>query len=487
MKHFFTVKSQKYVFAFFFLLQLLSNPISAQWQRAVSNTTQQLNGVAFGSSKWVSVGNGGTIITSTDASVWTARNSNTAEGLNAVYYENSLWVAVGSNGTILTSVDGITWLSQVSGTTVRLNKVRYGNGLWIIVGDTGTILTSVDGTTWTRQISNTFTSLTGVVYGAGKWVISGYGSQILSSTDAINWTSKSTNVSYPHTGVSYGNGTFIVNVSYVVPIILKSTDGVTWSDQSIGSRYQIITSISHGNGLWLAAGNYLTMLASTDAVTWRKQNVPPIYGSEGYLHDAFYNSGLWVAVGTAGQIFITLNPLPVSFTSFKGRPENDSAILSWETAWEKSASHFIVQRSIDAVNFEAVGQVEAKGTSNDINNYSFTDKSISKGLWYYRLKQIDIDGTIAYSNIIAIRVGDKPLATIIIYPNPSLGELTIEGTDGIRHIELFSSIGKLELYQNFEKPVNQCITNASHLSPGIYTVKIQNLDGHIRTLQWIKK
>jgi len=73
-------------------------------------------------------------------------------------------VTVGDSGTILTSSDGTTWTSRTSGTGNKLLGVTYGNGTFVTVGSNGTILTSSDGTTWTSRTSGTSNTLKGVIY-----------------------------------------------------------------------------------------------------------------------------------------------------------------------------------------------------------------------------------------------------------------------------------------------------------------------------------
>ena len=78
--------------------------------------------------------------------------------------DNTLYVSVGESGTILTSSDGTSWDNRTSGTSKHLKGVTYGNGLFVTVGDKGTILTSSDGTTWTERTSGTSRYLQGISY-----------------------------------------------------------------------------------------------------------------------------------------------------------------------------------------------------------------------------------------------------------------------------------------------------------------------------------
>jgi len=74
------------------------------------------------------------------------------------------FVSVGNSGTILTSSDGITWTEKTSGTPIDLYGVTSGNGLFVTVGESGTILTSPDGNSWTKRTSGISKYLRGVTY-----------------------------------------------------------------------------------------------------------------------------------------------------------------------------------------------------------------------------------------------------------------------------------------------------------------------------------
>ena len=93
-------------------------------QRWVGN--YQLNGVTFGNNTFVSVGESGNILTSSDnGSTWTSRTSGTSRRLKGVTYGNSIFVAVLGYGEILTSSDGINWTERQSGTNKHLHAVTY--------------------------------------------------------------------------------------------------------------------------------------------------------------------------------------------------------------------------------------------------------------------------------------------------------------------------------------------------------------------------
>jgi uncharacterized delta-60 repeat protein len=94
--------------------------------------------------------------------------------------------------------------------------------------------------------------------------------------------------------------------------------------------------------------------------------------------------------------------LPVSFLSFNGVINNGVSVLNWSTTNEVNNKGFEVERSYDGVNFSDIGFVTGKGNTASVNNYTYTDTKVLSGSNYYRLKQIDLDGTFMYSSVILL-------------------------------------------------------------------------------------
>jgi len=102
-----------------------------------------------------------------------------------------------------------------------------------------------------------------------------------------------------------------------------------------------------------------------------------------------------------------INPvsaLPVTLLFFKGEnKENKYSNLTWETALEINNSGFKIERSLDGINFDSIGWVSGHVNSTVSNSYFFNDYSIQRGnIYYYRLKQVDLDGNFEYSDIISV-------------------------------------------------------------------------------------
>ena len=100
--------------------------------------------------------------------------------------------------------------------------------------------------------------------------------------------------------------------------------------------------------------------------------------------------------------------------------------LKWATASEKNSAYFQVERASTEApeQYKAIGQVTAAGSSTQALRYSFVDaQPLAQG--YYRLKQVDKDGTSAYSPVVAVRA--TPALALQAYPNPTNGTLTVTG------------------------------------------------------------
>jgi hypothetical protein len=108
--------------------------------------------------------------------------------------------------------------------------------------------------------------------------------------------------------------------------------------------------------------------------------------------------------------------LPVELTAFSGWEENGQVQLAWTTQSERNSDYFVVEKSQDGRLFEAIGNVEAAGFSLVRIDYSFADPAPGPGANYYRLRQVDFDGTVNFSKVIEVWLPDA--AAVAVYPNP---------------------------------------------------------------------
>lgn len=115
---------------------------------------------------------------------------------------------------------------------------------------------------------------------------------------------------------------------------------------------------------------------------------------------------------------VSLIPLPVEITYFKGQHFDNQVQISWETAWERNASHFEVQRSSDLREFITLQTLRAVGDTRERSRYVFADEAPLPGVNYYRLRQTDHDGAVMYSKNIAVNV-EHNRPQIWVFGNPA--------------------------------------------------------------------
>lgn len=185
--------------------------------------------------------------------------------------------------------------------------------------------------------------------------------------------------------------------------------------------------------------------------------------------------------------------LPVNLISFGATLINKNVALTWTTSQEKNASHFTVERSADGVEFTDAGIIFTEGNSETARSYNFKDpiSTSGKGVLYYRLKVVDLDGRYEYSQIRLIKLGDtKGKLELQTFPNPVVNELRITIPESWQKkpvvYEVYSGDGQL-LKRFLNKSATQTeIINMQFYVPGAYVVKALN-DKEIASKRIIKR
>ncbi|HUH75295.1 MAG TPA: T9SS type A sorting domain-containing protein [Chitinophagales bacterium] len=185
-------------------------------------------------------------------------------------------------------------------------------------------------------------------------------------------------------------------------------------------------------------------------------------------------------------IFHQVDILPVELLSFTGKLDGNTTILNWETASEFNNDRFEIERSEDVNDFEKIGVKSGYGTSNIPVAYRHSDQLNSSGTYYYRLKQIDYDGTATYSNIIAVYFQIE--TQIMVYPNPAQDWIIVKANDlNARYrVQVFSTSGNLLIDQQLESRNGQQEVDVRNLPKGAYFVSIYGQE-RIITQQFIKQ
>lgn len=165
-----------------------------------------------------------------------------------------------------------------------------------------------------------------------------------------------------------------------------------------------------------------------------------------------------------------INPLPVTFAAFTGRQAGNSIVLEWTTLSEKDNDYFEIERSIDGVNYVTVGYVDGAGNSSSLLNYQFTDNAPEQGQLYYRLSQVDFDGTREYADkVVTVYYTGGELGNLVVVPNPTNGLFRVVGSKAGGRIELLSQSGmviRIIDINSFDATID-----ISDLPSGIYVLR----------------
>ena len=170
-------------------------------------------------------------------------------------------------------------------------------------------------------------------------------------------------------------------------------------------------------------------------------------------------------------------PLPVELFSFTATKMELEVDLDWITASEEKNRGFSVERKTAFENWIQIGFVEGNGTTHEFSNYHFIDTNPESGNNYYRLKQIDYDGTFDYSQIKVIKF-TKAGIDISIYPNPTSDIVNIQLDEKIDQgdLQLFDQLGRLVFQDSIINEEQLKTIQVSQYPEGVYTINIISAD-----------
>ncbi|WP_022823634.1 Ig-like domain-containing protein [Hymenobacter norwichensis] len=183
---------------------------------------------------------------------------------------------------------------------------------------------------------------------------------------------------------------------------------------------------------------------------------------------------------TAEDVMIA-RPLPVELKHFEVAAKGLNAELMWATASELQNDRFEVERSLDGRSFEQIGTVQGQGTTTRETAYRYTDGNaarVSLRPIYYRLRQVDRDGSSSYSPVRMVRFTQGAKAAIALYPNPHSGSATLDLTSlpvADYRVEILDlagrQLGKFELKGGLQHPLD-----LHSLPLGSYIIRVQSAE-----------
>lgn len=419
---------------------------------------------------------------------------------NIAKWDGSTWSALGQG------VNELVLCLAVSGTDL------YAGGFFTMAGgDSANRIAKWDGVSWSPLGSGINNEVNAIavsgndVYAGGIFNIAG-GNNVsgLAKWDGNNWTDVGGGVNGIARAISivgsdvYVGGVFTM-VGGSVPGRIARWDGSAWhtlGDGVNGSVFSILQSENdlYVGGMFTTAGNLpANRIAKFNMVnsTWSpiddgatgSVDAMAVQGSTGsmIIAGAFGQVGNNIQANFVARFTDSENPLPVELASFTAVQDEDKVNLNWSTSTETNNSGFETLRFAQNDNngWLKIGFVQGYGTTTELKHYSFTDDKLIAGVYSYRLKQIDLDGTFSYSDIIEVDfTGVVGFTLEQNYPNPFNPSTTIRyslPSAGEIKLTVFDVFGsEVETLVNQRQPAgNYSIDfDASHFSSGIYFYKL---------------
>ena len=208
--------------------------------------------------------------------------------------------------------------------------------------------------------------------------------------------------------------------SYILGIVMNTTDaGNTWHLNNVPLSDGLESVCFTDGNTGYAVGSGVILKTTTAGVSWYVQS--SIAG--GALNSIqFIGEDTGYVAGYNGRILKIVDEeiTPVELISFSANRIENSALLSWQTTSELNNNGFEVERSLNKINWATIGFVKGAGTTSEPQQYNFTDNmsDFSSTVIYYRLKQLDFNGSYKYSDIVQVEITPTKFELSQNYPNP---------------------------------------------------------------------
>ncbi|MCS6991142.1 MAG: hypothetical protein NZL95_04700 [Chitinophagales bacterium] len=397
----------------------------------------------------------GTVITNVPLDIagnFTTTNATSIFNANGQYIRLSGNFTNAAGGTTFTNVGtgtlefrGSSTQTYTPGGTLNLYNVwinQTGSGSVNLAGNlnvTGTLtLTNGRIATNTHEVNVTNPATTSVNGGSASSYVDGNLRRSVNSTGSYNFPvgQSSSGKGFQRVNVNFTSPTNVTNLlvrfsSYaIVPPALGVNDcGFNYNMPALDNGYWSITStpaMTSGQytiTLYNTAGTYTN---ATGALNWTvMRNAGGGWGLMGNCAASTVNqvvrTGL-TAFSDFGTAQASLN-LPVELVSFEGSVVAEGNLLSWHTASEHQNSHFVLEHSLEGTHFRPLAIIWGAGTTTEPQQYSHLHLRPEPRLNYYRLQQVDEDGSVAYSSVIVLDNSHQQYPNVTVQPNPTEGTM----------------------------------------------------------------
>ncbi|MEM7659476.1 MAG: T9SS type A sorting domain-containing protein [Bacteroidota bacterium] len=246
------------------------------------------------------------------------------------------------------------------------------------------------------------------------------------------------------------------------------------------------------SGIELAAGAPRVHALTVDFTVTTSGS--PNYSENDDFSTGFFGNGL-DDVNAVEVSFNTqdLATLPVEWLSFEAEQVGTQTVgLEWVTAVEENNAYFGIERSIDGMTFEQIGEVQGAGNTNDPRRYDYLDNDVSVDRLFYRLRQVDLNGSFSYSETRQVVMDQTFGFEFTLYPNPASENLFLTPSDnvsGMFEIKMLDATGRVIQRLRQESITQQGVSfSLGGLADGVYSIEVLNLETYeSKTKLFVKK
>lgn len=376
----------------------------------------------------------------------------------------------------LTNANGSTWSTTIN-TSAGSSLDITNNGTWNVglslSPGTNRFLNTNTAAFPTLGFNGTSTQLNNqgsMTFGASRvdvqstaTITNSSGATLTTNALSINLTSTLTNAGTVQATTFYNDQGTTTNAG----VLRTSVDFFNYSGTVTNTNRIVVAGAFTNNGMFAGPaapgrGSITVARASTNT------GVFGVSGRLDFCDAGNPANGFDTRGGTVGAAttFCSATPLPVTLVSFGAARQNQGVLVKWSTAMEKQNAYFVVERGADAENFQALKQVRGQGNSVQSTHYAFLDEKPLPQLAYYRLRQVDTDGTSTYSSVVVITGPETETTALILLPNPARQQVQVQGAKG-QAVQLLDMTGRVLRTQ----PAAENVLQVSGLKSGLYLVR----------------
>ena len=400
-------------------------------------------------------------------------------------------------GSSFSTSNGSNWSLVNSELTNIRSLSKISTNLFAGTWDSGVLISTNYGASWSlvsdglpKDVNDTtrFVSTDCLVSNGTNLFTGTYGHGVfLTTNNGASWTEVNYGLTYRHvfclaasdTNLLAGTGFWSAG-----SVFLSTNNGTNWTEVNSGLPSYSVNSLVIYDKNFIAGTDFGGVFISTDSGTnWTEANNGLTNTWVRCLATVFSEAGdtnLFAGIGNGVWRRPLAEMIPVELTSFTATANGKEVILNWSTATELNNQGFEVQRKFSGKDFVTVGFVKGHGTTTAPNNYTYIDKLIDAGKYFYRLKQIDYGGKYEYSQ--KVEINWSPFTAYKLeqnYPNPFNPTTTIgfgipeKGNVRLSILNILGEEVRVLLNEEKESGYHSVDFSASGLPSGVYFYQLK--------------